>query len=84
MINKKMWVRFDDDLEVVCFCDDGRKKCTKEEKPVCEEYVVKFIPIERSKAEVKAKENADKLAATLKKFKTELDRNAKKFKQFKI
>ncbi len=36
-----MWVKFDG-MEIECFCEE-RKKCVKEEKPECKEYVVKFI-----------------------------------------
>ena len=78
-----MWVKFKD-LDVECFCDEGRKKCTPEKKPECKEYVVKFIHIERSKAEVMAKEKRDELTKKLKKVKTELEKNARKFKRFRM
>ena len=83
MIQKKMWVKFND-LELECFCEEGRKKCPSEKKPECKEYIVKFIPIERSKAEVMAKERKEELTKKLKKFKTELEKNARKFKKMKM
>jgi len=82
MIQKKMWVKFKD-LNIECFCE-GTRKCAKEEKPECKEYVVKFILIERSKAEVMAKEKRDELTKKLKKVKTELEKNARKFKKFRM
>lgn len=43
---KKLWVKFDG-LDVACVCNEGNKKCNLSDKPTCEEYVVKFTPIDR-------------------------------------
>ena len=90
-MDKKLWVKFDE-LEIECFCDSGRKDCPPEAKPKCKEYVVRFIEIERSEANeerVKAIKDAskiveDRLKRNLKKFETEIHKNIKKMKKFKI
>lgn len=90
MFDKKLWLKFDG-LDIECFCDSGRKYCPPESKPKCKEYVVKFIEIERSgnKDKVKAIKDAtkiveDKLKRQLKKFETEIQKNIKKMKKFRI
>ena len=88
---KKLWVKFDSDLDIECFCDYNRKRCPVEKRPECKEYVVKFIEIERSEDEekyTKALKDADQaqteLTKKLKGFETELQKSIKKLKKFKI
>jgi hypothetical protein len=83
---QKLWVKFDE-TAVVCLCEENRKKCTKEEKPECKEYVVKFIEIERGNTEEAIKvsmtneEKAMKdLVRKVKRYDTELKKAVKKFK----
>jgi len=83
---KKLWVKFDD-MDVACFCEEDRKKCVKEEKPECKEYVVKFIEIERDETIERIKENMTReekvmkdILSKLKKHDTELKKSIRKFK----
>jgi hypothetical protein len=83
---KKMWVKFDG-MIVECFCEEGRKKCVKEEKPACKEYVVKFIEIKRDTTAEQIKEVMTReqkamkdIVAKVKKYDSELKRSIKKFK----
>lgn len=91
MFDKKLWIKFDE-LDIECFCESGDKDCPPEAKPKCREYVVRFIEIERSEAyedRVKAIKDAtkiaeDRLKRNLKKFETEIQKNLRKMKKFKI
>lgn len=72
----KFWIKFDE-LDIECFCREGAKKCPPEKKPVCKQYVVKFIEIERSdefKEEIKA------IKKTAKKIESEISKAINKFK----
>lgn len=88
---KKLWVKFDNNLDIECICDYNRKRCPAEKKPECKEYVVKFIEIERSEDIEKytqALKDADcaqtEFTKKLKGFETELQKSIKKLKGFKI
>jgi len=74
---KQLWVKFDG-IDIDCYCDINRKKCTKEQKPECKEYIVKFIQVDRSTEEFK--EELKGLLVACKKHKTELERSLKRFK----
>jgi hypothetical protein len=83
---KKLWVKFDE-MAVVCFCEEGRKKCVKEEKPECKEYVVKFIEVKREATveqitEVMTREQKamKEIIAKIKKHDSELKKSIRKFK----
>lgn len=83
---KKLWVKFDE-MAVVCFCEENRKKCTKEEKPECKEYVVKFVEIKRDNTErdiklvlTKEARAMKELVGKVKKYDTELKKAVRKFK----
>jgi len=74
-------------MDVSCFCEEDRKKCVKEEKPECKEYVVKFIEIERDETMERIKENMTReekvmkdILNKLKKHDTELKKSIRKFK----
>ena len=80
-----MWVKFDG-MEVACFCEE-RKKCVKDEKPACEEYVVKFIEIKRDTTAEQIKEVFTReqkvmkdIVAKVKKYDSELKKSIKKFR----
>ena len=85
MFTKKLWVKFED-TEIECFCE--RKKCPPESNPVCSEFVVKFIEIQRSKEveeEIDGIKDATKqlearIKRETKKFETQLQRAMKKFR----
>lgn len=83
---KKMWVKFDE-MDVECLCEESRKKCVKEEKPECKEYVVKFIEIKRNITAEKIQEVMTReqqamkeIVAKVKKYDSELKKNIRKFK----
>ena len=83
---KKMWVKFDG-MDVACFCEEDRKKCVKEEKPECKEYVVKFIEIKRDTTAEQIKEvmtreqkAMKKIVAKVKKYDSELKKSIRKFR----
>ena len=74
-------------MEVVCFCDEGRKKCVKEEKPGCKEYVVKFIEVKRNETVEQIKEVMTReqkvmkdILSKIKKYDSELKKSIIKFK----
>lgn len=71
------WVLFKED-DVECMCK-GRKKCPKEKKPQCKEYVVKFIEVDRT-AEEAGKELKKKIKISI----SELEKSFKKIKGFKL
>jgi len=74
MLSDIYWVKFDDG-DVECFCIKNRKKCPKEKKPICKEYVLKFIEVEREPLEeLKGPINH------LKRKMTEVEKSIKKFK----
>lgn len=81
-----MWVKFDG-MDVACFCEDARKKCVKEEKPECKEYVVKFIEIKRDTTVEQIKEvmtreqkTMKEIVAKIKKYDSEFKKSIKKFR----
>lgn len=78
----KFWVKFDE-LDVECFCKDGNKKCPSEKNPLCEEYIIKLIKIERNKVNDDLdilNENVKKLIKIDDKFKSEISKVIKKIK----
>ena len=83
---KKLWVKFDD-MDIECFCEEGRKKCAPESNPKCKEYVVKFIEIERDNNLEDIKKTLSKeerfmkeLISKLKRHDTKLKHSINKFK----
>jgi len=83
---KKLWVKFDG-MDISCFCEEDGKKCTKEEKPKCKEYVVKFIEVKRDITEQQIKEVMTReqkamkdILAKIKRYDTELKKSIRKFK----
>ena len=68
---KKLWVKFDN-LNIACFCEEGNKKCNYQD---CDEYVVKFTPVERS--EIEKKDITASIYKESKKLNTELDKATK-------
>ncbi len=79
---KKLWVKFNE-MDIECFCNENRKECPPESKPVCKEYIVKLIEIERQKEDIEFKKG-EKLfkdaVLKLKKQETELRKSIRKFK----
>ncbi len=82
----KLWAEFDE-LNIKCFCEENRKKCVKEEKPECKEYVVKFIEVKRNETVEQIKEVMTReqkamkdILAKIKKHDTELKKSIRKFK----
>ena len=74
-------------MNVECFCEENRKKCVKEEKPECKEYVVKFIEVKRDSTvqqiqEVMTREQKamKEILAKVKKYDSELKKSIRKFK----
>ena len=85
---KIMWVDFDENLELLCFCD-GDKECPDELKPPCSKYVVKFVPVSDSADSdlmsiddlKKDMENAmTTYYRNINKFKSTLEKSIRKFK----
>ena len=79
---KKLWVKFDE-MDIECFCNENRKKCPPESNPVCKEYVVKLIEIERKYRDVDFEKGEKLFKDAVKKFKkqgTELRKSIRKFK----
>lgn len=77
---KQLWVKFDD-LDIDCYCDINRKKCTKEQKPKCKEYVIKFMEVDRSSNGAEEFEKGIKnLVGICKKSTSELEKVLKKYK----
>lgn len=68
------WVKFEDG-EIDCFCRQDRKKCPAEKIPLCKEYVLKFIKVERNIEDI-----MQEPMAQLKKKMTELQKSINKFK----
>jgi hypothetical protein len=89
-----MWVKFDEEGFVECFCENGKKKCSEKPDFECSEYVVKFMKIDRNKlGDLKdAVDDAGKtliaseaeVKRQLKKFETEIQKSVREFKKFKI
>jgi hypothetical protein len=42
-LNKRLFVEFDDDMNVICVCNADAKNCSGETN--CDEYFVKFTPV---------------------------------------
>jgi hypothetical protein len=83
---KKLWVKFDG-MDISCFCEEDRKKCPPESKPMCEEHVVKFIKIKRDNTAEQIKEVMTReqkamkdILAKIKRYDTELKKSIRKFK----
>jgi len=86
LLIKKLWVKFDE-MNVACFCEEDRKKCVKEEKPECKEYVVKFIEVKRDATVEQIKEVMTReqkamkdIVGKIKKYDSELKKSIRKFK----
>lgn len=79
---KKLWVKLDE-MDIECFCNENRKKCSAESKPVCKEYVVKLIEIKRTEQDIEF-EKEEKVfkdaVLKLKKQEAELRKTIRKFK----
>jgi len=77
-----MWIKFDED-NIKCFCNENRKSCPPEGKPICKEYIVKLIEIKRKKEDIEF-EKEEKLfkdaVLKLKKQEMELRKSIRKFK----
>jgi len=89
MTTEKLWVKFDNNLDIVCICDYNRKRCPTEAKPECKLYLVKFIEMRPTKVELddKTKELKtlkEKVRRETKKVETELHKSIRKMKNFKI
>jgi len=89
MITEKLWVKFDNSLDIECFCAYNRKRCPTEAKPECKLHLVKFIEMRPSKVELddKTKEIKalkEKVRRETKKIETELHRSIRKMKNFRI
>lgn len=74
MFTKKLWVKFDENLDIECWCE--RKKCPSESKSECKEFVVKFIEIERPK---EIEKRIDDIKDVTKQLEVKIKREAKKF-----
>lgn len=93
MITKKMWVKFNDEGELECFCNNGDKSCPSALEPTCEEYVVKFMKIHRvqqtvsdlsdevDRAVTVAERTEREIATKLRRFETELQKSIKNIKK---
>lgn len=92
MFTKKLWIKFNENLDIECFCEENRKKCPPEQRSACREYIVKFIEIERPKEYEERinniKDATQQLEARIKKetkkFETQLQKSLRVVKKFKI
>ena len=77
---KKLWVKFDNEANIECLCDEHHKKCNKESH--CKEYVVKFTEIDRT--DEKLEEAVQNFNKVNKRLETEIEKSIRKLKRFKI
>lgn len=68
------WIKFDGE-DIECFCKKNRKRCPTESKPICKEYVLKFIEVDRNPLE-----DIQEPMKQLKRKMSELEKSVKKFK----
>jgi hypothetical protein len=70
-------------MNIECFCNENRKKCPAESKPVCKEYIIKLIEIKRTEQDIEF-EKEEKVfkdaVLKLKKQEAELRKTIRKFK----
>jgi len=82
---KRVWAKFDG-MDLSCVCDPHHRKC-KDDKG-CNEYVVKFMEIEREDKLKEAVRHLDqdtkKLKRGMKRFESEISKSIKGMKKFKI
>lgn len=80
---KKLWVKWDG-MDIDCVCEDHHKKCVTKpgEKSECQEYVAKFIEVDRTQEEAE-KQIRDSEAA-LKKFERDLRNKIKQMNRFRV
>jgi hypothetical protein len=88
MVHKdKLWIKFDENLDIECFCAYNNRRCPAEKRSGCGLYLAKFIPVDEPKKQntKSAVSNIEqKLKQEQRKFETELKKSIKKLKGFKI
>lgn len=89
MVHKdKLWVKFDENLDIECFCAYNNRRCPKEKREGCLLYLAKFIQIDDVQRHDERVKLAKKATSTLeakfkreqKKFESQVKRSIKKFK----
>lgn len=88
MVHKdRLWIKFDENLDILCLCAYNDRRCPKEKRHGCDLYLAKFIPVYEP-VNIKPKNISSELERKLKceqkKFETELKKSIKKLKGFKI